>query len=149
MLIGSTDGETVKSAAERLLELLDPSRSIRKHKKPLVVLCFDESHVLTEATGEGTPTRFTVLRRALRTIVDLPIFSLFLSTIPGKLDQFASLPQKEPSSRLISMLLKTFPPICYTKLESLAPRLTNDPKKPWTLSQVASTYHIAHLGRPL
>lgn len=142
-------GATVEAAAEALLRLLNP-KGWWPADKPLVVLCFDESHLLPTVIGggaEGAWSRFSVLRRALSTIVELPIFTLFLSTM-GNLEQLAPPPPKKASSRLMGRTLATFPPICLTRLDHFAPFLKKLDKS-WTLNRVASTYHIAHLGRPL
>ncbi|KAI0806787.1 hypothetical protein C8Q74DRAFT_1362378 [Fomes fomentarius] len=146
-------GATVQDAANALLQLLDPRlASFPLSDKPLVVLCFDESHLLhTTPYGPHNWTPFTVLRRVLHTIVNLPIFTLFVSTM-GKLEQFSplSLVPKAPSSRLMGQPeLETYRPFCLTSFDQFAPSMTKVLDIPWTLNQVASTYHIAHLGRPL
>lgn len=143
----SDNFETVYDAAKALLELLYPGGNVHKVKKPFVILCFDEAHSLTTIEQDGW-SRFEELRRALRIIVELPVFSLFLST-KGKLEQFAPLPKKTGSNRIASGNLAMYAPIVATPLDVLADRFPIYSKKPWTLMRAASTYHMAHLGRPL
>ncbi|KAL7284896.1 LOW QUALITY PROTEIN: hypothetical protein ACG7TL_002210 [Trametes sanguinea] len=140
--------ETVYEAAKRLLELLYPQGgSVENIEPPYVILCFDEAHSLTPIEPDGW-CRFEELRSALRIIVGLPIFSLLLST-KGKLEQFAPLPKKTGANRLASGRLTMYAPIVATPLDVLADRFPIYSKEPWTLKRAASTYHMAHLGRPL
>ncbi|KAI0719719.1 hypothetical protein C8T65DRAFT_725168 [Cerioporus squamosus] len=85
--------ETVYDTAKAFLDVLDPDIG-RWHevKDPYVILRFDEAHELTNLEREEE------LRRALRTVVELPIFTLFLSTAVGKLQQFAPLPSGQSGS---------------------------------------------------
>ena len=54
--------------------------SIKGPWRPLFIISFDESHILTD-NPEGTGwTLFSQLRRVFRRIIDYPIFSLFLWT---------------------------------------------------------------------
>ncbi|KAH9828946.1 uncharacterized protein C8Q71DRAFT_891689, partial [Rhodofomes roseus] len=140
-----TNNKTVKTSAEELIRFLDPWKKARPDE-PLVILCFDEAHMLTmSVAGEYDWTRFSELRRVLRMIVGWPIFTLFLSTV-GKLEQFVPLPQQETSGRLAIRELGLFAPIVLTPFDILAERIS---KSNWTLQRVASTHHMAHLGRPL
>ncbi|RDX41439.1 hypothetical protein OH76DRAFT_1561574 [Lentinus brumalis] len=138
--------ETVYHAAKAFLEVLYPEGNTYQVKKPCVILCFDEARSLTTIEQDGW-SRFEELRRALRIIVELPIFSLFLST-KGKLEQFAPLPKKS-GSRIASGNLSMYAPIVATPLDVLADTFPIYSKRPWTLMRAASTYHMAHLGRPL
>ncbi|KAJ3001938.1 hypothetical protein NUW54_g6123 [Trametes sanguinea] len=89
---------------------------------------------------------FPDVRRALRLVRELPIFALFLSTV-GKLEQFSPPPQLESSARLFRSQLVPYPPIVWTPFDVMAAHITDE--KVWTLTEVASMYHIVHLGRPL
>ncbi|TFY50412.1 hypothetical protein EVJ58_g11058, partial [Rhodofomes roseus] len=143
--IWGQNNKTVKTSAEELIRFLDPWKKARPDE-PLVILCFDEAHMLTmSVAGEYDWTRFSELRRVLRMIVGWPIFTLFLSTV-GKLEQFVPLPQQETSGRLAIRELGLFAPIVLTPFDILAERIS---KSNWTLQRVASTHHMAHLGRPL
>ncbi|RPD71010.1 hypothetical protein L226DRAFT_513675 [Lentinus tigrinus ALCF2SS1-7] len=114
--------------------------------KPLVVLCFDEAHMLTEhRDAMTTVTLFEVIRRALHIIRRLPFFTLFVSTV-ANVEHFPPTPPLHSSSRL-RRHLPPFEPIVWTPLDVLAQRMSRDSS--FTLAQVASTYHMAHLGRPL
>ncbi|KAI0370060.1 hypothetical protein BV20DRAFT_315504 [Pilatotrama ljubarskyi] len=111
-----------------------------------IILYFDEAQRLTTSDASESGTLFPHVRRALRIIQDLPIFAVFLSTV-GKLEQFSPPAQLDSSDRVVRLQLLPFRPIVWTPLDVLAQRITND--KVWTLREVASTYHIVHLGRPL
>ncbi|RPD56220.1 hypothetical protein L227DRAFT_656305 [Lentinus tigrinus ALCF2SS1-6] len=114
--------------------------------KPLVVLCFDEGHMLTEQRDAMTTgTLFEVIRRALHIIRRLPIFALFVSTV-ANVEHFPPIQPLHISNRL-RRHLPPFEPIVWTPLDVLAQRISRDSS--FTLAQVASTYRMAHLGRPL
>ena len=124
---------------------------LRMHENPdlLVILCFDEAQLLTTRDDSGPLDRLTLfaqVRRALHIIRTLPVFALFLST-ECKLEEFSTSPQMDSSARIVHDNLTPFAPIVWTPLDVLAQRITKD--KVWTLREVASTYHMAHLGRPL
>ncbi|KAJ2986783.1 hypothetical protein NUW54_g9633 [Trametes sanguinea] len=104
------------------------------------------TQLLTRSGNTAEEALFPDVRRALGLIRNLPIFALFLSTV-GKLEQFSPPPQLDSSERIFRSTLVPFPPIVWTPVDVLAARITND--KVWTLREVASTHHIAHLGRPL
>lgn len=135
-------------AARQLIRWLDPDDTCTEI--PNVILCFDEAHELTMAPKHARWTRFAELRRVLRDIINLPIYTLFLSTV-GKLEQFAPLPETDPSARVALRQLSVHSPIVATPLDVLS-RPIPEPSTsvaPWTLKQVASTDHMSHLGRPL
>ncbi|KAI0747036.1 hypothetical protein C8Q80DRAFT_1178933 [Daedaleopsis nitida] len=133
----------LRESATQLVKLLSfdgPTPS----DQPLVIVCFDEAHTLTDV-HEGT-SFFFELRRALRTIRAEPIFTLFLSTT-GSLEQLSPPPYADASERVGKLHLQMCPPICLTPLDVLAEKF--NPRGGWQLSTVASTRHIVHLGRPL
>ncbi|KAI9070181.1 hypothetical protein FKP32DRAFT_1670559 [Trametes sanguinea] len=140
----------VKAAAEALTSYLTTVQKESSTARALdleVILYFDEAQLLTtRGTGKSGIALFPDVRRALRLVRELPIFALFLSTV-GKLEQFSPPPQLESSARLFRSQLVPYPPIVWTPFDVMAARITNE--KVWTLTEVASTYHIVHLGRPL
>ena len=134
----------ILTAAKELLHFLRPGAAY--DNEPLLIVCFDEASMLTDQDHNRARTLFGELRRALRIIRLLPIFTIFVSTV-GHLEQVSPLPQLAPSDRLGYMTLNPFPPIVCTPFDVLYPPTSRD--KSWTLKEVASTYHMAHLGRAL
>ena len=111
-----------------------------------MVLCWDESHCLVEPVLGARWTRFSQLRRALRIILPFSYISIFLSTA-GKFHQFSPSPEFESSNRVIFGEFKMLPPITEVSFDQFAEKV--DYTKGWSLARVASTHHIAHLGRAL
>jgi hypothetical protein len=114
---------------------------------PLVILAFDESHILTEFPESCDWTLFSELCRTLEAIVQRPIFSLFLSTA-GSIHQLSREMKiiSHPSSRVINPSHSFLDPITEISFDDLAYRATEDTV---SLSQVVTTDWICHLGRPL
>ncbi|RDX39464.1 hypothetical protein OH76DRAFT_1297907, partial [Lentinus brumalis] len=138
---------TARALTEHLLSKV-PGGTKSSHSNLLVIVSFDEAQMLDEVdtkTTDITWTLFAEVRRCLRIIRELPIFALFLSTV-GKLEQFSPPPQLDSSARIVQTVLRPFEPIVVTPLDVSAQRITG---KVWTLEEVASTYHMVHLGRPL
>ncbi|KAI0313064.1 hypothetical protein OF83DRAFT_588998 [Amylostereum chailletii] len=81
---------------------------------------------------------FHELLRSLNRIQDLPFFTVFLLDAV-KLRVY-------PPIRGYSM--NPFPPIVETGFDEFASRV-DVRDRTWTLSSIASTHHIAHLGRSL
>ncbi len=77
-------GGDLVGSAEALCRFIDEHRLLDSEndaRRPLVVLAFDEARVLTDNPPDKEYWNvFTELRRYLRFIRDVPIFSLFLST---------------------------------------------------------------------
>jgi hypothetical protein len=72
--------------------------SIKGPRHPFVILAFDESHTLTDTPRDESRSVFSELRRVLGELVDLPIFSLSLSTssiLPG--DRIRPFPSRRKS----------------------------------------------------
>jgi hypothetical protein len=72
----------VKEAGQRHCDLIDPHHVLDSPfgpRHPLVILAFDEAHVLTSDPGDTYWNVLVELRRTLRITVKQPIFSLFLS----------------------------------------------------------------------
>ena len=136
--------EIAARALTSYLSELFPSREETSY--PRIILCFDEAQLLTERVSTTGATLFSEVRRTLGLIRMLPIFAFFLSTV-GKLEQFSPPPRLHSSARVVRLQLTPFEPIVWTPLDVFAQRLTKN--KVWMLREVASTYHIVHLGRPL
>jgi hypothetical protein len=132
-------------AAEELARLVDPAELLDLKagpQRPLIILAFDEGHTLTDILGEqGCQwSLFSELCHALRLIVGLPIFSLFLSTAP-KFHRFPPHIGSDPSLRLPSLQ-----PITEISFDDLGFPAIEDTV---TLNQVIRNKWISHLGRPL
>ncbi|KAI0773477.1 hypothetical protein C8Q74DRAFT_1217582 [Fomes fomentarius] len=137
----------IMSAADALLKFLDPT-SGETREGPLVLLCFDGAFKLSDADSRIW-TRFSALTRALHVVVNQPVFSIFLSTMGDA--RTLSQPELSASSRTATTLQSQseqckVPPILFTTFDVFSRKLSGNK---WTLRQVASTSHIAHLGRPL
>jgi hypothetical protein len=134
---------TIGGVAEAIIEVLDPEKIF---PGPHVVLCWDESHSLVEPVLNARWTRFSQLRRALRTILHVSFISIFLSTA-GKFHYFSPSPECDPSARLMHEELRMLPPITEVSFDQFAEKV--DFVEEWPLARIASTHHIAHLGRAL
>ncbi len=136
----------VAVAATDLWTFIDPQK-ILPWSEPQVLLCFDESHDLIE-NGARDPSPFSELRRALRLVRYVPIWTIFISAAE-KFHSFApySYHPLDPSAR-ITAEVKTYPPITETGFDEFAEHVVSgDPQS--TLCRIASTHHMAHLGRAL
>jgi hypothetical protein len=145
---GYEPGDGVKEAGERLCRFIDPDRLLDSgegSRRPLVILSFDESHILTDIPKRSRWTLFSELRRILREIIDHPIFSLFLSTA-GKFHLFSPEIRSDPSGRVTNHELSPLHPISEICFDDIA-----YPAKENTVSldRVVTTDWISHLGRPL
>ncbi len=132
------------SAADALLKILDPTSGERRGS--LVLLCFDGTFQHPEPKS-SIWARLSALTRALHVVVSQPVFSVFLSTmgIARTLSQL----ELSASSRTATTWQSEqceLPPIFFTTFDVLSRKLSGNK---WTLRQVASTSHTAHLGRPL
>jgi hypothetical protein len=143
----------VRDAGKALCKYIDPQGLLDSNKgprRPLVILSFDEAHLLT-----GLPQRppsqhldwtlFSELRQVLRELVDIPIFSLFLSTA-GSANLFSPAIQSDPSSLVTNLQKLTLHPISEISFDDLAyPALESSV----TLDRVVELDWISHIGRPL
>ncbi|KAF9011520.1 hypothetical protein BDZ89DRAFT_1167478 [Hymenopellis radicata] len=122
---------SVPSAANALWEFIDPNHQLPA-SEPTVLLSFDSAHnILIRA-----PSLFPELCRALYLIKSAPFWAIFLSTA-------AKFPRVAPDPHY-----RLFLPITETGFDQFAERIVSgDPQ--WTLDRIASTHHIAHLGRAL
>jgi len=114
-------------------------------RRPLVVLAFDEAHILTEFPVDGGWTIYSELRRCLCQLVSLPMFTLFLSTA-GKFRLFSPDRPDDLSSRVVLGHKRVLPPITETGFDQLALTAIENQT---TLDQVVKDEWICSLGRPL
>ena len=145
---GYNPGDGVTEAGEELCRFIDSNRVLDSRdgsRRPLVLLSFDESHILTDTPKYSSWTVFSELRRVLREIVDHPIFSLFLSTA-GSFHQFSPEIRSDPSGRITNHKRTPLHPISEICFDEIA-----YPAKEYTVSldRVVKTDWISHLGRPL
>lgn len=136
--------KSVEIAGKELNHFLDPNKHC--DKDPLLVICFDESHSLTDRIEDVPFTRFSELRRALRVLCQRPFFSIFLSTA-GKFHLFSPDFLFDASNRIQYQHLDLFPPITETSFDQFAQKVSVDGT--WKLGRLASTEYMASLGRPL
>jgi len=115
-------------------------------RRPLVVLAFDEAHTLTDnPPGKADWNLYSELRRILRQINHLPIFSLFLSTA-GRFDKFSPDIHSDPSARARELDNRPLDPISEISFDDIArPAL----KGTITIDRVVEIDWLSHLGRPL
>jgi len=141
-------GDGVKEAGEKLCRFIDPKRVLDARngsRRPLVILSFDESHILADIPKRSSWTLFSELRRVLREIIDHPIFSLFLSTA-GRFHLFSPEIRSDRSNWITNHELAPLHPISEICFDDIA-----YPAKEYTVSldRVVKTDWISHLGRPL
>lgn len=140
--------EGVEQAGERLCRFVDPHRlldSTKGPRWPLVVFAFDEAHTLTDNPPDKEWSLFLELRRILRQIHNLPIFSLFLSTA-GRFNLFSPAIRSDPSNRVRDPSSRPLDPIPEISFDDIAyPALENSV----TLDRVVQMDWMSHLGRPL
>jgi hypothetical protein len=140
--------EGLVDAGERLCRFVDPHHLLDSNngpRWPLVVFAFDEAHTLTDNPPGAKWNLFLELRRTLRDIHNLPIFSLFLSTA-GRFNLFSPEISSDPSNRIKDATLRPLDPITEVSFDDVAYRAFEDTV---TLDRVVQLDWIAHLGRPL
>ena len=141
-------GEGLKEAGERLCHFIDEHRVLDLEegpRRPLIVLAFDEADTLTDnPPKQELRNLFSELRRVLRQIEHLAIFSLFLSTA-GRFDKFPPVIHsdpfraREPDNCPLDLITEiSFDDLAYPALKSTI-----------TLDSVVEIGWISHLGRPL
>jgi hypothetical protein len=116
--------------------------------EPAVILSFDEAHTLTVVEKDeidGSWSKFSELRRALRAIRTYPCFSIFLSAT-GKVQQFTPDSHNDTSLRLQEGVLTLIPSFCELGFDHFAERAISGET---TLEHVASLKFMVRLGRPL
>ena len=138
----------LKEAIRKLMEYLIEDFDVLKDYLPLLIMSFDEAHLLAKTETDsidGLWSRFSELRRALRVIHSYPCFSLFLSTT-GKFNQFTPSPLHDPSNRLQRGLLRVSSPFCELGFDQLAEKAISGQT---TLEVVSSLKFMTSLSRPL
>ncbi|KAF8917645.1 hypothetical protein CPB85DRAFT_1285026 [Mucidula mucida] len=128
------EADRVLKAASNLSAFIDPNR-VLSDLAPTILLCFDESHDLI-----GPPACIACGK-------EVPMWAIFLSTA-GKFHLFAPDRPMDPSERINTDELKTYDPITETGFDEFAERVVSGGPQS-TLSSIASTHHMAHLGRAL
>lgn len=143
------DGKGVCTAGKTLCEFVDPRGvlDLKDWRWPLVLLSFDEPHVLIDGAKEGDWTLFSELRRILQRLdsSDNSIFTLFVSTA-GDFRLLSPKIKSDPSSRVVNEHLLPFHPITGISFDCLAHPAKEDTV---SLHRVVQIDWIAHLGRPL
>ena len=118
-------------------------------KWPSLIFAFDEAHVLTEKRFDWAKpeTMFSELQKALRSIGDLDVFSLFLSNT-GDVSQFGGETVSDLSSRFRIHKKPLPPPFTNMGFDQFTRDALSKHKSP-TLSQVSSIDTMVSFGRPL
>jgi hypothetical protein len=133
------------TSLEDLINFLEPKSATRSVK---LLLAFDEAHVLHQREkeeGEQKWTSFSELRRALRQVRDLDMFSVFLSTV-GKVELLAPPVALDNSGRVQKSELKVHRPFTALGLDQLAVRVQEGQIM---LDDVVERAFMVNLGRPL
>jgi hypothetical protein len=142
-------GKGLQEAGEDLCRFIDKyhlSDSMNGPRRPLVVLAFDEADILTDnPPDQETWNLFSELRRVLRQIQHLQIFSLFLSTA-GRFDKFSPDVHSHPSARAREPEFRPLDPITEISFDDIAYSALKDTV---TVDDVVGDDWISHLGRPL
>jgi hypothetical protein len=124
---------------EAFKELIVTLSSVRMSPQadpvPLVILAFDEACTLAVKPWNEPWSYFSELCRALRTLNDQPLFSLFLTTTGNALVPL--------SGKVQSKALSTTRPFAEVGFDHFAF------KDQFDLRAVADDEHISHFGRPL
>jgi hypothetical protein len=139
----------LQEASEMLCRFIDEHCVLESDKgprRPLVVLAFDEADTLTDNPPEQKYWNlFSELRRVLRQINDLPIFSLFLSTA-GRFNKFSPDVHSDRPSWVIEPSYCPLAQISEISFDDIAYPAS---KGTITIDKVVSIDWISHLGRPL
>ena len=142
-------GRGLREAGEALCRFIDEHQltdSKNGPRVPLVVLAFDEADTLTDnPPGQNDWNLFSELRRVLRQIQHLQIFSLFLSTA-GRFDKFSPDIHSDPSARAREPAHRPLDPISEISFDDIAYPALEDTV---TIDNVVEIDWISHLGRPL
>jgi hypothetical protein len=141
-------GLPVQEAGDKICRFIDKhqfSDSKKGPRWPLVALTFDEADTLTDnPPHQETWDLFSELRRVLRQIRHLQIFSLFLSTA-GRFDKCSPDVHSDPSVRAREPDFRPLDPISEISFDDVAyPAL----KDTVTIDKVVGIDWISHLGRP-
>jgi hypothetical protein len=138
----------VEQAGEKLCRFVDPKHvldSASGPRRPLVIFAFDEAHILADNPPDNEWNLFLELRRILRQIYYLPLFSLFLSTA-GRFNQLSTEIRSDASNRVRDSTSCPLNPISEISFDDLAfPALDGTV----ALHRVVQMHWMSHLGRPL
>lgn len=138
-----TEEDSTLDAAKRLTKMIQECvQEECTGNDVLVVIPFDESHQLTEGNG----WKFHAIRRALRIVLEEPIFALFLSTT-GKAVAFTPSASKDLSGRVQKGELLLATPFTELGFEQPA-GLLRSPMPP-KIKDVSTEQFMSYLGRPL
>ena len=118
-----------------------------KTSPPLVVLAFDEAHVLSarRESETGSFSKFSELRRALHALNELPIFSVFLST-SRKIQDITPRAERDISGRVQKSELVLLPPFTELGFDQMVTKISDGAL---TINEVSTTEHMVRFGRPL
>jgi hypothetical protein len=116
--------------------------------EPLVILEFDEAHtMITRPTDPKAEwSNFSQLRRALRALKSVSLFSLFLSTT-GKMNQFVPSATQDRSTRIMMRELYLFQPFTDLGFDQFAKKIVLDGGL--TIHQITHDDYVARFGRPM
>ena len=131
-------------AAQSLHKFLDPLSVCGS--RLLLTIAIDDAQALHAELPNVKETRYSALRQALGMLNTRSFFTLFIPTAW----RFESLPEPQavaPSSVLYVKRLEAFAPITIVPFDVFARKASFDGS--WTLTKLASTDYIAHLGRAL
>ncbi|KAN0114069.1 hypothetical protein V8E52_007045 [Russula decolorans] len=147
-----SEGKGLQEAGEDLCRFIDEHRlsdSKKGPRQPLVILAFDEADTLTDNPPDKKNWNlFSELRRVLRQIQHLQIFSLFLSTA-GRFDKFSPDVHSDPSARAREPEFRDFRPLDPISEISFDDIAYPAPKDTVTINKVVGIKWMSHLGRPL
>jgi hypothetical protein len=147
-----SEGKGLQEAGEDLCRFIDEHRlsdSKKGPRRPLVILAFDEADTLTDNPPDKKNWNlFSELRRVLRQIQHLQIFSLFLSTA-GRFDKFSPDVHSDPSARAREPEFRDFRPLDPISEISFDDIAYPAPKDTVTINKVVGIKWMSHLGRPL
>ncbi|KAF8347959.1 hypothetical protein F5887DRAFT_672674 [Amanita rubescens] len=130
----------IREAFEELIVTLSSVRKSRS--EPLVILAFDEARTITKPGKNQSWSPFSELRRALRALINQPLFSLFLTTT-GNVNALVPTSSEDLSRRMQIQALPATRPFVEVGFDHFAFKNQLD------LRVVASDEHISHFGRPL
>ncbi|KIL68319.1 hypothetical protein M378DRAFT_158863 [Amanita muscaria Koide BX008] len=142
-----------RRAALDLLKCLNPELEAAEIKTlktipPLVILAFDEAHVLLVEKHQsdiGYFSKFSELRRALRALKELPIFSVFLST-SGKIQNITPRAEDDGSGRVQKSKLVLLPPFIELGFDQMVGQISDGAL---TIETVSNIKFMVRFGRPL
>jgi hypothetical protein len=148
MCLSCTAGKyKLSDAANALINTLDPSMAASELNKqpPMVILAFDEAHVLVWEPAGNTWSKFSEFRRALRSIRSYPIFSVFLSTT-GRVHAFIPSSREDLSARLMLRSLSLLPPFTELGFDQMVGKIRENEVN---IGEVVKNEFMCRFGRPL